>query len=284
MVLLGLGLLVAVGVWLPLRSRADGTDIGTDGGRNREELTGHIRRVPPWLRRKGSLEDGVDNDADEEESASEDGDGEEDEEEGDGEDEADAEALHLAPPPSEEVLERMPATTNNLPSFFPEAKSSAAKLRILKSLARVENGSAGSADSGHSVNCAIIRRWVMHRHSFRGSRNSDNPNAGPSNPPPHPPPPPHRRSTKYVPECFAGQTVRTLPLLVTGMGRSGTQFMATALRTLGFAVSHDNTVAGPDGAVSWIYAFAETKEIPYPSWAPSLGGLRFRHVFHQVGR
>jgi hypothetical protein len=99
-----------------------------------------------------------------------------------------------------------------------------------------------------------------------------------------------RASTRFDAECTP-DTEMVWPLLITGAGRSGTLFTATLMNRLGIRVSHDNRFdpmrgdkrdeAGPlrDGAVSWVYAFADGE---YPAWAGSLNGGRFRRVFQQV--
>ncbi|GFH46264.1 hypothetical protein CTEN210_02738 [Chaetoceros tenuissimus] len=70
-------------------------------------------------------------------------------------------------------------------------------------------------------------------------------------------------------------TTITRPLLITGVGRTGTTSVCTLFRKIGIKVSHDNDVdcgpyPGEDGAVSWYDAFK------------SRSGKRYKHVIHMV--
>lgn len=65
-------------------------------------------------------------------------------------------------------------------------------------------------------------------------------------------------------------------VLVTGCGRSGTQYTAALLNRLGLAVGHESL--GPDGVASWCMA-VDSSDAP---WGSGRHGLSFAHVFHQV--
>eukprot|EP01034_Spumella_vulgaris_P021971 gene21971-28053_t len=74
------------------------------------------------------------------------------------------------------------------------------------------------------------------------------------------------------------------PLLVTGLGGSGSHYLANTLRGAGFEVSHEEL--DKDGAVSWIYAANDfTLNVTYPH-GPIRGSSfmypRFRAVYHVV--
>jgi hypothetical protein len=56
---------------------------------------------------------------------------------------------------------------------------------------------------------------------------------------------------KYVPTCMPEPENRH-PLLVTGLGGSGSHFVANQLQEMGFQVKHEGI--GRDGAVSWFYS------------------------------
>lgn len=80
-----------------------------------------------------------------------------------------------------------------------------------------------------------------------------------------------RRSTLYSPECnhTRPQSGPPRPLLITGMGRSGTSYVTSLLQKIGVQVSHDNVPSYghyldsfPVGAVSWAHAFAATPALP----------------------
>ncbi len=75
-------------------------------------------------------------------------------------------------------------------------------------------------------------------------------------------------------EISNNKTTKVTPLLVTGVGRTGTTSGCTLLRNVGIMVSHDNDVdcgpyPGPDGAVSWLDAFGYSTR-------------RYEHVIHMV--
>ena len=78
------------------------------------------------------------------------------------------------------------------------------------------------------------------------------------------------------------------PLLITGVGRSGTRFAAKTLTALGYDVAHDDARVGRVGASSWPLAIREgTYELP--NFATINAGFRgpnprwrFRRVFHQT--
>lgn len=90
-----------------------------------------------------------------------------------------------------------------------------------------------------------------------------------------------RRSLKYSARCTPEASPKW-PLLITGVGRSGTQYMAKILKKLGFDVVHDNAVPGSDGAVNWAYAF-NSEDAPLPHFAQHVPDTtRFAKVFLQV--
>jgi len=91
------------------------------------------------------------------------------------------------------------------------------------------------------------------------------------------------------------------PLLVTGVGRSGTKFMQESLNAIGGDVSHDNTAIAKHGAVAWPLAVRETGHLDPLLWNGTNGyelpsfsrkaantvvgtapRARFEKVFHQV--
>ena len=95
----------------------------------------------------------------------------------------------------------------------------------------------------------------------------------------------------------AGIREAPLPLLVTGVGRSGTKFAVGLLRALGLDVAHDDAPPGADGAASWVLAFAPRLanssgafahplrrdcDFPYFAPAPASVARRFALVLHQV--
>ena len=63
-------------------------------------------------------------------------------------------------------------------------------------------------------------------------------------------------------------------LLVTGCGRSGTNYTADILRLSGYDIKHEKP--GLDGVVSWPMAVDS-----YSPWGPSSND-QFEHIFHQV--
>ena len=70
------------------------------------------------------------------------------------------------------------------------------------------------------------------------------------------------RSSLWAPECdFFPMPTNIRPFLVTGIGRSGTEYLTKLLSEAGMAVSHEEyflhcPCPGNDGAVSWGHAFA----------------------------
>jgi hypothetical protein len=67
-----------------------------------------------------------------------------------------------------------------------------------------------------------------------------------------------------------------LPLLVTGCGRSGTKYIAFALRRMGLDVRHERL--GRDGISSWTMA-VRTERRPY---GPPSSASSFKQIFHQT--
>jgi hypothetical protein len=74
----------------------------------------------------------------------------------------------------------------------------------------------------------------------------------------------------------ATSTVVQLPLLVTGCGRSGTKYIAFALRRIGLDVRHERL--GRDGISSWTMA-VRTERRPY---GPPSSACSFNQIFHQT--
>ena len=78
------------------------------------------------------------------------------------------------------------------------------------------------------------------------------------------------------------------PLLITGVGRSGTRFAAKTLTARGYDVAHDDARCGRVGAASWPLAIREGT-YRLPNFATINSGFRgpnprwrFRRVFHQT--
>ena len=78
------------------------------------------------------------------------------------------------------------------------------------------------------------------------------------------------------------------PLLITGVGRSGTRFAAKTLTAHGYDVAHDDARCGRVGAASWPLAIREGV-YQLPNFATINSGFRgpnprwrFRRVFHQT--
>ena len=116
-----------------------------------------------------------------------------------------------------------------------------------------------------------------------------------------------RRTFKFSKSCDAPSSY-VHPILITGVGRSATKYMADSLTRLGVQVSHDNTEVGRHGAVAWPLALRETGHLDpndhgdgdmaghgvngyeLPSFlhdsarsvVGSLPRTRFELVFHQV--
>ena len=80
------------------------------------------------------------------------------------------------------------------------------------------------------------------------------------------------------------------PLLITGVGRSGTRFAAKTLTARGYDVAHDDARVGRVGAASWPLAIREgAYAYQLPNFAQVNAGFRgpnprwrFRSVFHQT--
>eukprot|EP00511_Aplanochytrium_stocchinoi_P000328 CAMPEP_0204823440 /NCGR_PEP_ID=MMETSP1346-20131115/1498_1 /ASSEMBLY_ACC=CAM_ASM_000771 /TAXON_ID=215587 /ORGANISM="Aplanochytrium stocchinoi, Strain GSBS06" /LENGTH=377 /DNA_ID=CAMNT_0051950077 /DNA_START=383 /DNA_END=1516 /DNA_ORIENTATION=+ len=100
-----------------------------------------------------------------------------------------------------------------------------------------------------------------------------------------------RRSHLYSKECGnEGTEGSRRRLLITGTGRSGTDFVHTLLTKLGLELSHDVRGPAKDGGVSWPEAFNEALcNHPHWNWKSKVGGgsnkgkfVTFKHVFHLV--
>ncbi|EDQ85221.1 uncharacterized protein MONBRDRAFT_12159 [Monosiga brevicollis MX1] len=84
---------------------------------------------------------------------------------------------------------------------------------------------------------------------------------------------------KVTRECGTGQG--QLPVLITGVGRSGTHHTESSLRHMGINVCHE--AACRDGSVSWIYAVQDPDRFyPWENANYRLKDRRFGQVFHQV--
>jgi hypothetical protein len=97
-------------------------------------------------------------------------------------------------------------------------------------------------------------------------------------------------STKYSERCgLRGPESNDvpLPLLVTGVGRSGSSYLAELLWSLGLGMSHDDRkhfcpCPGRSGAVAWPLAFSESahgRRCHGAGFRPELGNRRFRSIF-----
>ena len=87
-------------------------------------------------------------------------------------------------------------------------------------------------------------------------------------------------SHRAYPECPGEDG--TVPLLVTGVGRSGTHHTQHALELKGFDVCHEAVCA--DGSVSWTYAVVDPDAFyPWELARARIKRHRFRTVVHQVG-
>jgi hypothetical protein len=92
---------------------------------------------------------------------------------------------------------------------------------------------------------------------------------------------PCQHTHKAAPGCDA--SAGTLPLLVTGVGRSGTHHTESVLRKMGVKVHHE--AAREDGSVSWIYAVVDDRAFyPWEAAKFRIAGRRFQRIFHQVQR
>jgi hypothetical protein len=89
---------------------------------------------------------------------------------------------------------------------------------------------------------------------------------------------------KYHPACMP-RPAELYPLLVTGLGGSGTHDLAIRLRAQGCRVAHEEIQS--DGAVSWFYAVNDVvAQTQYPHHAklmnPASTSPRFSYVYHLV--
>ncbi len=73
-----------------------------------------------------------------------------------------------------------------------------------------------------------------------------------------------------------GETTPRL-ILVTGCGRSGTQYISKVLNQSGLNVTHEHGM-GTDGCVSWLMA----ARVDWAPWGPLAKRYQFKHIFHQV--
>ena len=67
-------------------------------------------------------------------------------------------------------------------------------------------------------------------------------------------------------------------LLITGCGRSGTQYIAALLRENGLIIEHEYDKEGIDGITSWILAVSDD----HPPFGPSRNEFQFDTIIHQV--
>ncbi len=74
---------------------------------------------------------------------------------------------------------------------------------------------------------------------------------------------------------FADGNDKSRFLLVTGCGRSGTEYMSLYLQAMGLQVLHERE--GEEGTVSWPMVVNN-----YSPWGPQAGNVKFLHAFHQV--
>lgn len=78
-------------------------------------------------------------------------------------------------------------------------------------------------------------------------------------------------SRKYVEKCMPSPS-KLLPILVTGLGGSGTHFYNNLLRSMHIDVYHES-LTGSHGSVSWYYAVNDVYlQTPYPSSRAKLQG------------
>ena len=89
---------------------------------------------------------------------------------------------------------------------------------------------------------------------------------------------------KYLKECH-GPKATVYPLLITGLGGSGTHAVALRLREMGVDVDHEHIAA--QGAVGWMYAVNDViSGLPYPFRGrladSSDTSPRFEQVVHVV--
>jgi hypothetical protein len=81
-----------------------------------------------------------------------------------------------------------------------------------------------------------------------------------------------RRGSVYAPECGRERATQRRPLLVTGVGRSGTEYLHELLTRAGLNMSHEHWPVGSGGAIAWPFLFTNQR-CAYPQWA-SHGRLR----------
>ena len=93
---------------------------------------------------------------------------------------------------------------------------------------------------------------------------------------------------KFAPQCDSYDGSYIYPLLITGVGRSGTRFAAKTLTARGYDVAHDDARCGRVGAASWPLAIREGA-YELPNFATINSGFRgpnprwrFKHIFHQT--
>eukprot|EP01147_Barroeca_monosierra_P004737 gene4737-8653_t len=85
-------------------------------------------------------------------------------------------------------------------------------------------------------------------------------------------------SHKVLPSCKSNGE---LPLLVTGVGRSGTHHMASSLRHRGFDICHEAVCSL--GSISWTYAVVDPNAFyPWELARNRIKGRRFHQIFHLV--
>lgn len=80
-----------------------------------------------------------------------------------------------------------------------------------------------------------------------------------------------------IPSIEGVETREPRLLLITGCGRSGTQYIFKVLRQSGIDVTHEHTM-GLDGCVSWLMA----AHVDWAPWGPLSKKYAFKHIFHQV--
>lgn len=76
-------------------------------------------------------------------------------------------------------------------------------------------------------------------------------------------------------DCAENKETRLV--LITGCGRSGTQYINKVLRQSGLDVEHEHKM-GAHGCVSWLM----TARLDWAPWGPLANHYKFRHIFHQV--
>lgn len=107
-----------------------------------------------------------------------------------------------------------------------------------------------------------------------------------------------KRSSLISPACSNTKFDRKFPILFTGVGRSGTDFIHSELQAMGLRVSHDSNIGYGriDGSVAWPEAFnakpfythsartkkAKTRRCKHEWWNFGTRWYGYYHVFHQV--